>query len=192
MRRRLETCPFPEMDPYQEGEDWGHFAAHWNVHVSLSIRNRLPEPYAALMQGGKTYEPAGEFIDRHISIFRRDDRQVISVVCLISPEQRQPGHFLRQRYLRRREKWLSEGVRLMEIDLLRGGEPMSRRGSFAKSYAVTTTYLPPQATRPTYEQWDLPRWLPKLYVPLPAGKVRCCSTFRRSFRLSMKLATAGR
>ena len=51
------------------------------------------------------------------------ERDVVTVVEVLSPANKSPGRE-RQRYVRKREAIFAGGVNLVEIDLLRAGEPM--------------------------------------------------------------------
>ena len=60
------------------------------------------------------------------------DREVVTVIEVLSPTNKAPGTG-RYRYLRKREAITARYVNLVEIDLLRGGEPMPLETSLPDS-----------------------------------------------------------
>jgi hypothetical protein len=66
--------------------------------------------------------PASEDMERHsyLEIRDRRNRQLITVIELLSPSNKKPGPD-REQYLSKRRQIFASGVHLIEIDLLRGG-----------------------------------------------------------------------
>jgi hypothetical protein len=62
-----------------------------------------------------------------ISLVARADKRVVTTLELISPDNKRPGTG-RQQYLQKREERLAAGVNVVEIDLLRDGEPLVLAG----------------------------------------------------------------
>ncbi len=117
--------PFPGMNPYLE--------ASWpDVHLALLgfirevISKVLPSDlYAAADEEGAVAEP--EIIEvterphRWIEI-REENGQLITVIEVLSPSNKTGTG--RTRYLERQESLLHAGVNMVEIDLLRVGQPV--------------------------------------------------------------------
>jgi Protein of unknown function (DUF4058) len=95
-------------------------------------------------------------------------RQLVTVVEILSPVNKRPGHQAHLAYHRKRRNLLHSEVHLLEIDLLRGGErpPLERPVPPAPYYVV----LSRAERRPRVEVWPVQLWhrLPTLPVPLLA------------------------
>jgi hypothetical protein len=71
----------------------------------------------------------------YIEIRDRRDRELVTVIELLSPSDKQPGPD-REQYLVKRMELLNLPVHLVEIDLLRGGVPLPAEGRPDCSYSV--------------------------------------------------------
>ena len=58
-----------------------------------------------------------------LRVERAPNREVVTIIEILSPTNKAPGEG-RRRYIRKREAVIASGVNLVEIDLLRRGEPM--------------------------------------------------------------------
>jgi hypothetical protein len=150
--------PFPGMDPYLEREDaWHDFHERFIPLVAtllgVQLRPRYivkidehiyvhktPEFYRAatgLLEAPVTVRlPA---VDRErlsfVEIRDRRNRELVTVVELLSPANKEAGPD-REQYLAKRMEILNGPVHLVEIDLLRGGSPMPADGRPRCSYWV--------------------------------------------------------
>jgi hypothetical protein len=70
-----------------------------------------------------------------IEIRDRRDRELVTVIELLSPANKAPGPD-REQYLAKRMELLNGPVHLVEIDLLRGGPPMPAEGRPKCAYSV--------------------------------------------------------
>jgi len=61
-----------------------------------------------------------EFLQHHVEIRDRRNREVVTVIKLLSTSNKKPGD-VRDQYLNKRRQTLLSGTNLVEIDLLRGG-----------------------------------------------------------------------
>jgi len=95
-----------------------------------------------------------------------DTQRLVTVIEILSPVNKRPGHEAYTDYQRKRRDLLRPAAHLMEIDLLRGGErfPLERPVPVAPYYVV----LSRADHRPTVEVWpiSLKDKLPILPVPL--------------------------
>lgn len=93
-------------------------------------------------------------------------QQLITVIEILSPVNKRPGHEAYRDYRRKRRDLLRSSAHLLEIDLLRGGErpPLEQPVPPAPYYVV----LSRADHRPTVEVWpiQLADRLPVLPVPL--------------------------
>ena len=71
----------------------------------------------------------------YVEIRDRRNRELVTVVELLSPANKQAGPD-REQYLAKRLEILNGPVHLVEIDLLRGGSPMPAEGRPPCSYSV--------------------------------------------------------
>jgi hypothetical protein len=92
-------------------------------------------------------------------------QQLVTVIEILSPVNKRPGHEAQATYLRKRRDILRSSVHLLEIDLLRGGErpPLERPVPSAAYYVV----LSREDRRPTVEVWPLQLRDPLPVVPVP-------------------------
>jgi hypothetical protein len=95
-------------------------------------------------------------------------QQLVTVIEILSPVNKRPGHQAHLAYQRKRRNLLHSEVHLLEIDLLRGGErpPLERPVPPAGYYVV----LSRAERRPRVDVWPIQLWdrLPVLPVPLLA------------------------
>ena len=143
--------PFPGMNPYLERRDiWPDF--HFSLVAALAneVGPRLPHKYRADLQqrvevetppaGGSPMaapavaEPPAEPVAVRVRMPREfkvislrvetvPERETVTIVEVLSPTNKAPGRE-RNRYERKREVIVGRGANLVEIDLLRRGEPM--------------------------------------------------------------------
>jgi len=99
----------------------------------------------------------------YLEIRDRLDRTLITVIELLSPSNKKGED--RRRYLLKRRHVLSGGAHFVEIDLLRGGEPMPLAHRPACSYSVLVSR---SETRPRAGFWPigLRDRLPEIPIPL--------------------------
>ena len=64
-----------------------------------------------------------EVRERYLTVARVEGRRVVTIIELLSPTNKVPGSRGRRSYLRKRRKTLRSGPQLVELDLLRQGEP---------------------------------------------------------------------
>ena len=102
----------------------------------------------------------------NVEIRISDTQQLVTVIEILSPVNKRPGHEAHIDYQRKRRDLLRSGVHFMEIDLLRSGErfPLVRPVPIAPYYV----FLSRADRRPSIEVWPivLKERLPVLPVPL--------------------------
>jgi hypothetical protein len=111
-----------------------------------------------------------EFREHYLVIRDRDQREVVTVIEVLSPGNKKPGSMGFREYYAKRDELLSQHVHLMEVDLLRGG----RRPASIQPLASSTDYcafthrleLRPKAQ---VLQWTVRDPLPVVAVPLAHG-----------------------
>jgi hypothetical protein len=94
---------------------------------------------------------------------------VITVVEILSPTNKRPGEG-REQYLSKRAKVLSSTSHLVEIDLLRGGEPMPMKHGLVSDYRVLVSRVEQRSTAELYP-FNLRDRFPCFLFPLRTGDV---------------------
>jgi hypothetical protein len=102
----------------------------------------------------------------YVEIRDRRDRDLVTVVELLSPSNKHPGPD-REQYLAKRMAVLNGPVHLVEIDLLRGGPPLPAAGRPECSYSVLVSRV---ESRLDAEFWpiSLRARLPVIPIPVRA------------------------
>jgi vacuolar-type H+-ATPase subunit F/Vma7 len=123
---------------------------------------------ATLSQPVKVNVPAIEEIqESYLEIRRVGTGQVVTVIELPSPKNKRAGEG-RDQYNLKRRKVLSSLSHLVEIDLLRAGEPQPMSSGVASDYRVLVSR---SDCRPEAELYpfDLTHPIPRFPLPLQAG-----------------------
>jgi len=104
---------------------------------------------------------------RWLTISDLKGKKVVTVIELLSPANKAPAKD-RGAYLDKREAIFSSDAHFVEIDLLRGGEPMPFEDCPASDYRIAVSRV---MQRPTVEIWPfgLRDPIPIVLVPLKAG-----------------------
>jgi hypothetical protein len=107
-----------------------------------------------------------EVAQHYLEIRDRRNREVVTVVDLLSPSNKAPGSD-RQQYLRKRDRSLLSGAHLVEIDLLRGGPrlPIEEGPPPACDYYVLVSRAQ-QRPKAWLRRIALQKQLPTIPIPL--------------------------
>jgi hypothetical protein len=107
-----------------------------------------------------------QVIERYLEIRDSATHQVVTVIEVLSPSNKQPGEG-RQQYERKRLHVLASWTNLVEIDLLRGWQPMSLGAAPASDYRllVSRGWLRPEAS---LYPFDVSEPIPEIPIPLRA------------------------
>lgn len=107
--------------------------------------------------------------ERFVEVRTASEGELVTVVELLPPNNKAPGHEGRRAYLAKRQELLETAVHLVEIDLLTGGERMPLTEPWPPcAYAVLVA---PGNRRPTAELYVVPHPdapLPTIPFPLRA------------------------
>jgi hypothetical protein len=125
---------------------------------------------AGVLQGpARVQVPVGVDVERHsyLEIRDRRNRELVTVLELLSPSNKRPGED-RAQYLAKRRGLLLSPVHLVEIDLLRGGPRLPIDGLPECDYCILVSRA---EQRPAAEVWHvrLRERLPEIPVPLRSG-----------------------
>jgi len=107
-----------------------------------------------------------EVTERFLTIRRPGEKDVVTVIELLSPTNKRPNSDGRRHYLNKRVKVLESRTHLVEIDLLRGGQRMPADPKLQGfDYFAVISH---RKNRPRAEahRWNLGQPLPELQIPL--------------------------
>jgi hypothetical protein len=111
---------------------------------------------------------AEEVTERYLEIREVATGMVVTVIELLSPKNKRPGEG-RMAYLRKRNQVLASGSHLVEIDLLRGGQPLPITSGHTSDYRILVSQADRRPRADLYG-FDLQQPLPPFPVPLMPGE----------------------
>lgn len=106
-----------------------------------------------------------EVRERYLEIRTVPDRQVVTVIEILSPSNKLPGDG-RAQYESKRLKVLGSGTNLVEIDLVRAGQPLPMKAPAAGDYRIVVSR---SARRPSADVYLFSVRDPIPTVPVPLG-----------------------
>jgi hypothetical protein len=150
------------------------------IAPDLRIAERLPLAGTAFQPTGvatlevtEPVELASGFLDdvheARLEVIDRDQRQVVTVIEVVSPANKVAGAKGRASFQRKRQEIWDSPSHWVEIDLLRAGRPIVPRDKMpACDYTVVVSR---QERRPRYQAWPirLDQRLPIIPIPLRPG-----------------------
>ncbi len=101
-----------------------------------------------------------------LTIRRRDDKAVITVIELLSPSNKRPGASGFEQYLGKRNQILASNVHLVELDLLRGGRRLPLAGKLPPHDFLVTVARGRRRPRAEVYAWSLKHAMPVIPIPL--------------------------
>jgi hypothetical protein len=136
--------------------------------ASTQRTHRSPGSTAVLESPARIRVPAAdETREVYLEIRDRLSREVVTIIELLSPANKKKGSEDRAQYVAKRQLILKSETHLVEIDLLRGGEPMPDEDRPDCCYSVLVSRA---EERPEAEFWPLGLRdrLPVIPIPLRA------------------------
>jgi hypothetical protein len=105
-----------------------------------------------------------EIQERYLEIREAATGRVVTVIELLSPKNKRSG-VGRNAYMQKRQQIMSSQTHLIEIDLLRAGEPIPIRGAVVSHYRILVS---PSYSRPKAQLYafNLRQPIPTIAVPL--------------------------
>jgi hypothetical protein len=157
--------PFPGMNPYLEQDDaWHDFHERFLPLVAdLLVAQVRPAYIVKIDEHVYVHEVPVERL-AFVEVRDRRNRELVTVVELLSPSNKRPGSD-REQYLAKREQILGSSAHLVEIDLLRGGKPLPMADRPDCDYSVLVSRV---EDRPYAGFWPvrLRSRLPEIPIPL--------------------------
>lgn len=163
--------PFPGMNPYLEQEAaWHDFHKSFIPMAAETLGAQVrPRYFARIEEGLATWTTAVDWQRlSHVAIRDRHNRQLITVLELLSPANKRPGRD-RDQYVDKRNQLLASAAHFVEIDLLRGGPRMPLTDLPPCDYYALVSRV---EERPEAGLWPirLRDQLPVIPVPLRTGE----------------------
>ena len=114
----MRTSPFPGMDPYLE-RHWGDVHVGMLTGITAALQPHLPPNLQALCEVGRKAGTSDGKFDKWAQIIDLDDGdRVVTAIEVLSPSNKSAGRDNRD-YRRKVRDYISGGVNVVEIDLLR-------------------------------------------------------------------------
>ena len=104
--------------------------------------------------------------ESYLLIKERESREVVTVIELLSPNNKRRGSDGREIYLNKRESILQTRSHLVELDLLRGGERLPMRTPLPPGDYYAIVSRAGKRPRADVTAWALPARLPQIAIPL--------------------------
>lgn len=162
------SSPFPGMNPYLEQDDaWHDFHKRFIPLAAVLLGEQLLPLYLVRIEAHVFDHKLPDVDEEHLSFLAirdRKDRQLVTVVELLSPANKQAGTN-REQYLAKRRQLRAGGINLVEIDLLRGGPPLPAIGRPPCAYSVLVQRAE-HPNAPNFWPIGLREPLPRIPVPV--------------------------
>lgn len=167
----IEERIYVELDPEEPQYGYRPDVSIWAEPRSFHVRDGESVAVAAPVAAPTTapvsvplYMPE-EVHEKYLGIYLRESRQLVTVIELLSPSNKQRRGKGRTEYLEKRDDLLGSETHLVELDLLRGGLrlPMRRRLPAGDYYAIVSRV----DRRPWADVWPFTVRDPMPSVPAP-------------------------
>jgi hypothetical protein len=132
--------------------------------ATLAPPIQAPPPHPDILPEQVTVPMTEEIIERYLEIRDVATGQVITAIELLSPKNKRTGEG-RNAYERKRNRILNSQTHLVEIDLLRGGKPLSIESQNLDTYRIL---ISPSDWRPKANLYAFGLWdrIPTVTIPL--------------------------
>lgn len=138
----------PDVSIFQSQQGKGQAAATRTLSKPIKVNVPMPE----------------EVKETYLEIRQIGTGKVVTVIEVLSPKNKRPGEG-RDQYNAKRHKVLESQSHLVEIDLLRGGEPLPMSGGVASDYRILVSRSDRRPEAELYP-FDLPEPIPIFPLPL--------------------------
>ncbi len=145
--------PLPGMNPFLESAElWSEFHSRMIVAIADALDETVSQSYRLAVE-----KPVQE---RYLEIREIATGRVITVIELLSPKNKQAG-IGRDTYLQKRQHIMMSQTHLVEIDLLRAGEPLPIVGAVPSHYRILVSVSPDRPKAQLYA-FNLPQPIPQI------------------------------
>jgi hypothetical protein len=124
--------PFPGMDPFIEGQVWTDFHLTMLSEARAALIPLVRPHYVVRVEERVCSEehPRDDFVfrqlpwnQRFLAVRERESLLLVTIIEILSPAAKQAGSEGFRLYQANRNEVLQSGMHLVELDLLRGGQP---------------------------------------------------------------------
>jgi hypothetical protein len=168
--------PFPGMDPFIEDQRWPGFQHSLISQLCDMLVASLRPVYEIEPEKRIYLEHSDDLIreveerEAYLVIRKTGEREIVTVIEVLSPSNKRRGSDGRREYLKKRSEVLWSSAHLVEIDLLVGGErlPTDRPLKPMTDYCA---FVCRAGQRPQAEvfEWTIHDRLPRIPIPLLPG-----------------------
>jgi hypothetical protein len=153
------------MSPYLEQPAlWSSFHSRLIVALADAIEQTLSDEYYVEVETRTYLEDGLDTKERYLEVRDITTHDVITVIELLSPKNKRSGEG-RASYEKKRSAILSSATHLVEIDLLRAGNPMPVLGN--PSLSAYRILVSRSSQRPSAELYSIELWQPLPDLPIP-------------------------
>ena len=162
--------PFPGMNPYLEQEDaWQDFHGNFLERAREALNSQLlPHYFVRTNEHASVHHGVEEFGVRFLEIRDRRNREIVTVIELLSPCYKGRGPN-RDKYETKRSQWLMSSAHFVEIDLLRGGLRRPMHEIPASDFYALVNRVQGAAMAEVWP-FGLRHRMPKIPIPLRTGE----------------------
>jgi Protein of unknown function (DUF4058) len=164
--------PFPGMNPYLEHPElWHQVQIHSIIGIADAIANQIAPQYRVAIEE-RIYQSIDDpcsiiglpVKERYLEVREVATKELITVIEVLSPVNKRSGKG-RSIYEAKRTKILTSMTNLIEIDLLRSGQPMPMTGATESQYRILVSR---STDRPSADlfRFNLQDPIPDFPVPL--------------------------
>jgi len=158
---------FPGMDPFLEGQRWEGFHVRCMAVISDVLVPQVRPRYVVEVE-------ERVYVEVFLTLRDRQTAAVVTVIEILSPDNKRPGGTGRGQYLTKRDTVLQSSANLVELDLLRGGARLPTVEPLPPGDYYTFVSRAPQWPEVEVYAWFLPDPLPGLPIPLKEGDPDAC------------------
>jgi hypothetical protein len=158
------------MNPYLEQPAlWSSFHSRFIVALADAIEQTLSDEYYVEVETRTYLDDGLDAKERYLEVRDITTHDVITVLRLLPPENQHSGDS-QNSYEKQRSAILSSDTHLVEIDLLRAGQPMPVLGS--PSLGAYRILISRSSQRPSAELYSVELWQPLPEIPIPLKAVQ--------------------
>jgi len=179
-RLALMSSPFPEMNPYLENPElWTEVHHRLISALAIAIESNLSQDYrvaiekrvySSVPEDNILLDVPQEIREGYLEVRDIVTGAVITTVEILSPTNKRPGKG-KNAYESKRNAVLETATHLVEIDLLREGEPMTMLSNFPSSDYRILVSRAEQRPKAQLYAFNLEQVIPTLSIPLKPGEV---------------------
>ncbi|MCS6919794.1 MAG: DUF4058 family protein [Fimbriimonadales bacterium] len=146
------------------------------LYPDVAVETATSEPLAQSSGAATAVQPARRTVpilaeqrERFVQIYTLSNRQLVTVIELLSPTNKRPNSLGRSEYLDKRQRLFRAGVNLVEIDLLLQGERLPTNEPLPSGDYYAIVARASQLPEVEVYYWHLGQPMPTIPIPLLEG-----------------------